>query len=216
MSLEAIWKLIVQMLLDSRVTLGLFALTALFALPLGLLVACGRMSRLKLVQWPVRAYLLVMRGTPLILQLIFFYFMPSYIFGQSLPRFWAAVLAFTLNYAAYFAEIYRGGIEAVAAGQREAAAVLGFSRSQTFGRIILPQVVKHILPPMGNEFMVLVKDTALAQTIGVMEIFRLANTTVSSHASLVPIFIAGVFYLVMNAIVSKGFSIAERRLDYYK
>ncbi|MCI8361043.1 MAG: amino acid ABC transporter permease [Clostridiales bacterium] len=216
MSLEAIWKLIVQMLLDSRVTLGLFALTALFALPLGLLVACGRMSRLKLIQWPVRAYLLVMRGTPLILQLIFFYFMPSYIFGQSLPRFWAAVLAFTLNYAAYFAEIYRGGIEAVAVGQREAAAVLGFSRSQTFGRIVLPQVVKHILPPMGNEFMVLVKDTALAQTIGVMEIFRLANTTVSANASLVPIFIAGVFYLVMNAIVSKGFSIAEKRLDYYK
>ena len=216
MTAEAIWKLVVQMLLDSRVTLALFGLTALFALPLGLLVACGRMSRFKVISLPVRAYLLVMRGTPLILQLIFFYFMPSYIFGQSLPRFWAAVLAFTLNYAAYFAEIYRAGIEAVPSGQREAASVLGFSRQQTFGRIILPQVVKHILPPMGSEFMVLVKDTALAQVIGVMEIFRLANTTVSSTASLIPIFIAGIFYLVMNGIVSKGFSVAEKRLNYYK
>lgn len=216
MSLEEIGKLIIQMLLDSRTTLALFALTALCALPLGLLVACGRMSRIRVIQWVVRAYLLIMRGTPLILQLIFFYFMPSYIFGQSLPRFWAAVLAFSLNYAAYFAEIYRGGIEAVPVGQREAASVLGFSRGQTFGRIILPQVIKHILPPMGNEFMVLVKDTALAQTIGVMEIFRLANTSVSSNASLIPIFVAGVFYLVMNAIVSKGFSIAEKKLDYYK
>lgn len=216
MSLDAIGKLIIQMLLDSRTTLALFALTAVFALPLGLLVACGRMSRIRVIQWVVRAYLLIMRGTPLILQLIFFYFMPSYIFGQSLPRFWAAVLAFSLNYAAYFAEIYRGGIEAVPVGQREAASVLGFSRGQTFGRIILPQVIKHILPPMGNEFMVLVKDTALAQTIGVMEIFRLANTSVSSNASLIPIFVAGVFYLVMNAIVSKGFSIAEKKLDYYK
>lgn len=216
MSLDAIGKLIIQMLLDSRTTLALFALTAVFALPLGLLVACGRMSRIRVIQWLVRAYLLIMRGTPLILQLIFFYFMPSYIFGQSLPRFWAAVLAFSLNYAAYFAEIYRAGIEAVPVGQREAASVLGFSRGQTFGRIILPQVIKHILPPMGSEFMVLVKDTALAQTIGVMEIFRLANTSVSSNASLIPIFVAGVFYLVMNAIVSKGFSIAEKKLDYYK
>ncbi len=216
MTLEAIWKLIVQMLLDCRATLGLFAMTALFALPLGLLVACGRMSRFKIIQWPVRAYLLIMRGTPLILQLIFFYYMPSHIFGYSPPRFWAAVLAFSLNYAAYFAEIYRGGIEAIPVGQREAASVLGFSRGQTFGRIILPQVIKHILPPMGNEFMVLVKDTALAQTIGVMEIFRLAWTTVSSSTSLLPVFIAGVFYLIMNAIVSKGFSIAEKKLDYYK
>lgn len=216
MTLEVIWKLIVQMLLDCRVTLGLFALTALFALPLGLLVACGRMSRFKAIQWPVRAYLLIMRGTPLILQLIFFYYMPSYIFGYSLPRFWAAVLAFSLNYAAYFAEIYRGGIEAIPVGQREAASVLGFSRGQTFGRIILPQVIKHILPPMGNEFMVLVKDTSLAQVIGVMEIFQLAKGSVSLNTSLIPIFVAGVFYLIMNAIVSKGFSIAEKKLDYYK
>lgn len=216
MTLEVIWKLIVQMLLDCRVTLGLFALTALFALPLGLLVACGRMSRFKAIQWPVRAYLLIMRGTPLILQLIFFYYMPSYIFGYSLPRFWAAVLAFSLNYAAYFAEIYRGGIEAIPVGQREAASVLGFSRGQTFGRIILPQVIKHILPPMGNEFMVLVKDTSLAQVIGVMEIFQLAKSSVSLNTSLIPIFVAGVFYLIMNAIVSKGFSIAEKKLDYYK
>ena len=216
MTAEAIWKLVVQMLLDSRVTLALFGLTALLALPLGLLVACGRMSRFKVISLPVRAYLLVMRGTPLILQLIFFYFVPPDLLGIGLPRFWAAILAFSINYAAYFAEIFRGGIQAIDPGQIEAAKVLGFGKMQTFFRITLPQVVKIILPSMGNEFMTLVKDTALAQTIGVAEIFRLANTSASGNFSTLPIIIAGIFYFAMNGIVSLGFSYLSRKLSYYK
>lgn len=217
MSSEAIYKLVMNMLDASVVTLEVFFLTLIFALPLGLLVSAGRMSKIKIVQWPIRFYLLIMRGTPLILQLIFFYFVPAQIFGygRGLPRFWAAILAFSLNYAAYFAEIYRGGIQAIPVGQHEASAVLGFSKAQTFFRIILPQVIKNILPPMGNEFMTLVKDTALAQTIGVMEIFRLANSSASTNFSTLPIFVAGLFYLVMNAVVSNAFSYAGKRLDYY-
>ncbi len=142
----------------------------------------------------------------------FFYFVPPDLLGIGLPRFWAAILAFSVNYAAYFAEIFRGGIEAVDGGQIEAAKVLGFSRLQTFFRITLPQVVKIILPSLGNEFMTLVKDTALAQTIGVAEIFRLANTSASGNFSTVPIFIAGIFYFVMNGVVSLAFSYLGRKL----
>lgn len=216
MTSQAIYKLILNMLEASVVTLEVFFLTLIFSLPLGLLVASGRMSKFKLIQLPVRFYLLIMRGTPLILQLIFFYFVPAQIFGVGLPRFWAAILAFSLNYAAYFTEIYRGGIQSISFGQHEAAAVLGFSRGQTFFRIILPQVIKNILPPMSNEFMTLVKDTALAQTIGVMEIFRLANTSASKNFSTLPIFVAGLFYLIMNTVVSKGFSVLSKKLDYYR
>ena len=135
---------------------------------------------------------------------------------RSINRFVAAVVAFALNYAAYFAEIYRGGIEAIPDGQREAAQVLGFTRAQTFGHILLPQVIKNILPAMGTEFMVLVKDTALAQAIGVMELFRLAFNITSREFTILPIFVAGLFYLIMNALVSKGFSIAEKKMGYYR
>ncbi|MCI9415218.1 MAG: amino acid ABC transporter permease [Clostridiales bacterium] len=207
-------KMLLQMLEASAVTLELFALTLLFSLPLGLLVAFGRMSKRWYIQWPVRFYLLIMRGTPLILQLVFFYFGLNALFP--INRFVAAVVAFALNYAAYFAEIYRGGIEAIPDGQREAAQVLGFTRAQTFGHILLPQVIKNILPAMGNEFMVLVKDTALAQAIGVMELFRLAFNITSREFTILPIFVAGLFYLIMNALVSKGFSIAEKKMGYYR
>ena len=210
MSPEAFGKMLMQMVEASGTTLLLFALTLVFALPLGLLVAFGRMSRHWFIQWPIRFYLLVMRGTPLMLQLIFFYFGP-----WDIARFPAAVLTFSLNYAAYFAEIYRGGIGGIPVGQWEAAQVLGLTKVQTFFRIVLPQVVKNILPPMGNEFMVLVKDTALAQVIGVSELFRLAFSITSREFTIMPIFIAGVFYLIMNALVSKGFSIAEKRFNYY-
>lgn len=141
---------------------------------------------------------------------------PPELLGIGLPRFWAAILAFSINYGAYFAEIFRGGIEAVDRGQIEAAKVLGFTKAQTFFRITLPQVIKIILPSMGNEFMTLVKDTALAQTIGVAEIFRLANTSASNNFSTLPIFIAGLFYFVMNGVVSLSFSYLSRRLSYYK
>lgn len=216
MKLESFINMFQRMLDASTVTVEVFFLTLLFSLPLGLLVAKGRMSYLKIVNVPIKFYLLIMRGTPLILQLIFFYFAPSNLLGITIDRFWAAILAFSLNYAAYFAEIFRGGIQSIPVGQHEAAAILGFSKAQTFFRIILPQVIKNIIPPMGNEFMTLVKDTALAQTIGVMELFRIANTTSSQYFTTVPIFVAGVFYLVMNAIVSYGFSFASKKLDYYR
>ena len=204
------------MLTATQVTLEIFFLTILISVPLGFVVCYGRMSKNPIIRKIISAYLLIMRGTPLILQLIFFYFCPFYIFGATLDRFWAAILAFVLNYAAYFCEIYRGGIESMPVGQYEAASVLGFTKRQTFFRITLPQVIKRILPSMGNEFMTLVKDTALAQTIGVAEMFRLAQTSVTREASIIPIIVAGVFYQVMNGVVSKGFSVAEKKLGYYQ
>lgn len=200
----------------SIATCKIFALTLLFGLPLGLLVSFGRMSKWIPINWPIRFYLLIMRGTPLILQLFFFFYFPYYIFHSTLPRFWAAILAMTINYAAYFAEIYRSGIQSMPKGQYEAATVLGFSKYQTFFKIILPQVVKRILPPMGNEFMTLVKDTALVSVIGVSEIYELATDTMSKASSLVPLIMAGAFYLVMNGVVSKGCSIAEKKMSYYQ
>ena len=214
MSWNQIAEMLLHMLDASKMTLLVFVLTLAFALPLGMLVAAGRMSKIKIISWIIQAYLLVMRGTPLILQLIFFYFAPD-IIGIHLTRFQAAIVAFTLNYAAYFAEIYRGGIESVPLGQREAANVLGLSRTHTFFRIVLPQVVKKVLPPMSNEFMTLVKDTALAQTIGVAELFQFAQSTSSRTFSILPIFVAGIFYLVMNAVVNLGFNLAEKKFNYY-
>ena len=216
MSGQALQTFLLNMLDASAVTLEVFFLTLLFSLPLGLVFAAARMSRRKWLRIPMESFLLIIRGTPLILQLIFFYFVPPDLLGIGLPRFWAAILAFSINYAAYFAEIFRGGIQAIDSGQIEAAKVLGFGRMQTFFRITLPQVVKIILPSMGNEFMTLVKDTALAQTIGVAEIFRLANTSASGNFSTLPIIIAGIFYFAMNGIVSLGFSYLSRKLSYYK
>jgi polar amino acid transport system permease protein len=225
------------LLKGAGVSLEIFILTLIFSLPLALLVAFGRMSRNVVVSSIVKCYLLVMRGTPLILQLIFIYFAPKYLhmfLVNSLsgvitsPGFWAAVktilsydrfiaviIAFTLNYAAYFAEIYRGGIESISRGQYEAAKVLGFTGSQTFGRIILPQVVKRILPAAGNEVITLVKDTALAQVIGVAELFRAAHNASAREFSTMPIFMAGLFYLVMNWAVTFIFARVEKRLSYY-
>ncbi len=209
-------KLLEAMFQGSLVSLSVFFLTLLFSLPLALPVAFGRMSRNPLVSGLVNLYLLVMRGTPLILQLIFVYFAPYYLFGASYDRFTAVIIAFVVNYAAYFAEIYRGGIEAIPKGQYEAAKVLGFTKSQTFFRIILPQVIKRILPATGNEVITLVKDTALAQTIGVAELFRAAQNASARQFSTAPIFIAGVFYFVMNWAVSALFQKLEKKLSYYR
>lgn len=194
----------------------LFCLTILLSLPLGLLVARLRLSRHKAIQLPIKLYLLVMRGTPLMLQLFFFMYFPSLVLHMPIDRFAAAVLSFVLNYAAYFAEIYRGGIESIPAGQYEAASVLGLSSRQTFMRIILPQVIKRILPACSNEFMTLVKDTCLAQVIGVAELMRNATDIMSSSASIIPIVMAGVVYLVLNSVVAAGFSRMERKLNYYR
>ncbi len=213
--LDDIVSILPQMMEPLLVTVTLFAFTLLFSLPLGLLVAFGRMSRIRPIRWIMQVYLLVMRGTPLMLQLIFFWFGLG-LGSNGFTRLQTAIIAFSLNYAAYFAEIYRGGIESIPIGQREAANVLGFSKSQTFFRIIMPQVVKKILPPMGNEFMTLVKDTSLAQVIAVVEITNMASKIQARMVSILPIVVAGIFYLLMNAIVSKGFSLAEKKLSYYR
>lgn len=197
------------------VTLAIFFLTALLSVPLGILVAIIRKSKYKVFSIPIRIYQLIMRGTPLILQLMFVAYAPFYIFGTSIPRFPSVIIAFVVNYAAYFSEIFRAGIESIPSGQYEAAKVLGYTKIQTFFSIILPQVIKCILPTMGSEFMTLIKDTALAYTIGVSEIYKVAQTTSSHYFNVTPLIIAGLFYLIMNAIVEVSFKKIENKLNYY-
>ena len=208
--------LLSQMLEGTLMSLRIFFSTLLFSLPLGLLVAVGRMSKNPIINLPVRFYILIMRGTPLMLQLLFIFYGMKPIFGIQLDRVISAQVAFALNYAAYFAEIFRGGIEGTPQGQHEAAKVLGFTKRQTFFRIVLPQVVKRIIPPMGNEFITLVKDTSLAQVIGVVELLHITSKWVSSAVDMTPFLIAGIFYLVMNGIVTRCFTVAEKRLSYYR
>ena len=203
-----------QILQSSGQSLKIFALTLIFSLPLGFVVAAGKMSRFKVISIPVSIFIMIMRGTPLILQLIFVYFAPFYAFGFSFPRFTACIIAFVLNYSAYFAEIYRGGLQSLDPGQHEAAYVLGLSKGTEFFSIKLPQVIRTVFPSVGNEVVTLVKDTALAQTIGVAELFRTAQTASARMFSVMPIFIAGVFYFVMNAVVSKAFDYFEKRMSY--
>lgn len=209
-------NLIMQMLEGTVTSLQVFFLTLLFSLPLGFVVAKGRMSRNFLLRGIVNLYIQIMRGTPLILQLIFVYFAPYYVVGVSYDRFTAVIVAFVLNYSAYFAEIYRSGLQSIEKGQYEASKVLGFSKTHTFFYIVLPQVIKRILPSLGNEVVTLVKDTALAQTIGVSELFRVAQNAASRMFSTMPIFVAGVFYFVMNYTVSKLFDFFEKKLSYYR
>ena len=208
--------LVLQMLEGTITSLKVFFLTLLFSLPLGFVVAKGKMTKIRIIRWVTDFYIQIMRGTPLILQLIFFYFAPFYLFGVSYDRFTACIVAFVVNYSAYFAEIYRSGLQAMNRGQYEAAKVLGFSKAYTFFHIILPQVIKTILPSLGNEVITLVKDTALAQTIGVAELFRVAQTASAREFSTVPIFIAGIFYFIMNYIVSRLFVLGEKKLSYYR
>lgn len=208
--------LLSQMLEATLMSLRIFFSTLLFSLPLGLLVAVGRRTKVKLIHLPVRLYILLMRGTPLMLQLLFLFYGLKPLTGIQLDRVLAAQVAFILNYAAYFAEIFRGGIDTIPRGQYEAAKVLGFSKGQTFFRIVLPQVCKMILPPMSNEFINLVKDTSLAQVIGVTELLRVTSDWVSSAVSMAPFAIAAVFYLAMNAVVTRCFTVAENRLSYYR
>ena len=197
---------------------GIFFLTLLFSLPLGMIVMLLRRSRFRLVQWIIKIYIAIMRGTPLMLQLLVWYFGPYYLFGWSIRgyRFTAIIIGFAMNYAAYFAEIYRGGMDAIPNGQYEAAAVLGYSRSQTFFKIILPQVVKTILPSVTNEIITLVKDTSLAFTLAYNEMFSLAKQIAASQTSFMPFVIAGVFYFVANYAVAFGMERVEKAFDYYK
>ena len=186
-------------------TLGIFVLTLIFSLPLGLLLTFIRMSKLKVLQWIAKIYISIMRGTPLMLQLLVVFFGPYYLFGVSLSysyRFYAVIIGFSLNYAAYFAEIYRAGIEGVPKGQYEAADVLGYSKAQTFIKIIFPQMVKAVLPPVTNEVITLVKDTSLAFALAYTEMFTLAKQVAATQASIMPLFVAGLFYYIFNFIVA--------------
>ncbi|MBP3226700.1 MAG: amino acid ABC transporter permease, partial [Methanobrevibacter sp.] len=196
----------VGLLLDGMVTsILIFLLTLLFSLPLGLLIAFGRMSGFAPLRWLMKVYISIMRGTPLMLQLIVVFFGPYYIFGATLSpdyRFIAVIIAFSLNYAAYFAEIYRGGIEAIPKGQYEAAQVLGYSKFQTFFTIILPQVFRIILPSVTNEVITLVKDTSLSFVIAVPEMFTVAKQIAAADASIAALLVAGIFYYVFNVLVA--------------
>ena len=201
------------------VSVEIFLLTLVFALPLGLLIAFGRMSKIRIVRWIVQAYISIMRGTPLMLQLLMCFFGPYYLFNIPLAggyRFVAVILAFSLNYAAYFAEIYRAGIESFPVGQYEAARVLGYSPVQTFCRIIFPQVVKRIIPPMTNEVITLVKDTSLAFSLSVLEMFTIAKQISSAHTTMIPFLVAGIFYYLFNFVVAAGMGQLEKRLNYYR
>ena len=201
------------------VTVQIFVFTLLFSLPLGMLVAFGRMSRCKIIKLIAKLYISVMRGTPLMLQIIVVYFAPYYMFRMKMGpgyRFPAVIIAFVINYAAYFAEIYRSGIESMPNGQYEAAQVLGYNKAQTFIRIILPQVIKRVLPSITNETITLVKDTSLAFTISIAEMFTVAKQIGAAQTSVMPLLAAGIFYYVFNLIVAKVMEYIEKRLSYYR
>ena len=208
-----------QLLEGLEMTLIIFFLVLIFSLPLGLIVCFGRRSKFKPLSWVVRVFIDILRGTPLMLQLLVVFYGPFFLFGMNLTKEWrfaALIIGFVINYAAYFAEIYRAGINSIPIGQYEAAEVLGYSRSQTFMKIILPQMVKRVIPPTTNEIITLVKDTSLAQVIAVTELFALAKKQQAAYASIYPLFVAGVFYYVANLLLSVLFAYVERKLNYYK
>ena len=199
-------------------SLVIFFLTLLFSLPLGLLVAAGRMCKIAPIRWLVKFYISIARGTPLMLQLLVVFYGPYYLFGATLTtsyRFQAVIIGFALNYAAYFAEIYRSGIQAVPQGQHEAAKILGYSKSQTFFKIVFPQMAKNILPSVTNEVITLVKDTSLAFAISYTEMFTLAKQVAAAQTTIMPLFIAGVFYYIFNFVVAFVMEKIEKRMNYY-
>lgn len=220
------WSVTLSLCKGFGTTLLLFALTLLFAIPLGLIISFGSMNRwgftlrgvrVRPVAWLTKTFVWIIRGTPLMLQLIVFYYGPGLLFHMSLmPRFTAVLLAFVINYAAYFSEIYRGGIESIPKGQYEACQVLGMTRIQTFFRVILMQVVKRIVPPMGNEIITLVKDTSLARVIAVYEIIWSAQAYIKMSGLIWPLFYTGAFYLAFSGLLTLLFRAIEKKLDYYK
>ena len=200
-------------------SLILFVLTLIFSMPLGLVICFGRMSKFRPLSMVVNFIISVLRGTPLMLQLVVVFFGPYYVFGLAVSntwRFWAAVVGFSINYAAYFAEIYRSGIQSIPVGQYEAAEILGYSRSQTFCKIIFPQMVKRVLPPVTNEIITLTKDTSLAFVLAYAEMFTLAKQVAAAQSSIAPLFVAGLFYYVFNYVVAFVMDALERKLAYYQ
>lgn len=197
---------------------AIFILTILFSMPLGMIVMFLRRSKFTIVREITKIYIAIMRGTPLMLQLLMWYFGPYYLFGMNIRgyRFTAILLGFSMNYAAYFAEIYRGGMDTIPVGQYEAAEILGYNKVQTFFKIILPQVLKAILPSVTNEIITLVKDTSLAFTLAYNEMFSIAKQIAASQTSFMPFVIAGVFYFVANYLVAFIMERIEKAFDYYK
>ena len=199
------------------VTIKLFALTLVFALPLGLIISFGSMSKLKVLRYPVKTLVWIVRGSPLMIQLLIVYYGLPIVFGiPPLPRFPAALIAFVFNYACYFSVIYRGGIQAVPAGQWEAGQVLGLTRRQIFFKITLLQVVKRILPPISNEIITLVKDTSLARIIAIVELTKAGEDYVKSAGITWPLFYTGVYYLLFVGLLTLLFRYLERRLSYFR
>ena len=216
------WTVTISLLEGFWGTGKLFALTLVFSLPLGLFICLGSMSRVTILRYPIKFLIWVIRGTPLLLQLLVIYYGPGIILGNNWwgsgtgGRFLAALVAFVINYACYFSEIYRGGIQSIPVGQYEAAEVLGYGKVHTFVRIILPQVVKRILPSVTNEVITLVKDTSMAFTVAYQEMFSIGKQIANSQTSFMPFVIAGVFYFVFNFIVATVMSFFEKRMSYYR
>lgn len=210
------WPVTLQLLEGFSESLKVFTLTLLFSIPLGLVICFGSMSRFAPLKAMSRGLVWVIRGTPLMLQLIVIFYGPGLIFGlPAMPRFTATIVAFALNYACYFSEIYRGGIESIAKGQYEAGQVLGMTKAQIFFRIVLLQVVKRIVAPMSNEIITLVKDTSLARVISIYEIIW-AGESFIKKGLIWPLFYTGVFYLVFNGILTVLFARLEKKLDYFR
>lgn len=212
---ERLMKLVSLLMGGVNMTLSIFALTLVLSLPLGILVALMRMSRHRLLRGPTSFYIYIMRSTPLMLQVMCIYFLLPQILPFKMERFWSVIFAFVINYAAYFAEIFRGGIQAVPVGQREAGHVLGYTRAQVFVRIVLPQVIKNVMPSVTNEVVTLVKDTALASTVSITEIMIIAKQQVSASSSVEPYLLAMIFYLVLNGVASQICKRVEKTMSYY-
>lgn len=211
------WEVTLELLKGFQTTVIIFAGTLAAALPLGLVVCFGSMCRFTPLRWLIRIFIWIIRGTPLMLQIIVVYYVPGLAFGIPVENRLGAVLAaFIINYAAYFSEIYRGGIEGIPQGQWEAGQVLGMTRGQIFRKVVLLQVVKRILAPMSNEVITLVKDTSLARVIGIGEVIRAAQDITTQRALLWPLFYTGVFYLLFNGGLTLLFGWAEKKLNYYK
>ncbi len=211
------WEVTLQLLDGFKVTILIFIITLIGALPLGLLITFGSMTKIRPLRYLTRGFVWIIRGTPLMLQVIIVFFGPGLIFGwKPLERLTAVLIAFIINYAAYFSEIYRGGIESIAVGQYEAGQVLGMTKAQIFFRVVLFQVIKRILPPMGNEIITLVKDTSLARVVAVIELVKAAQDIVGLKAIIWPIFYVGVFYLLFTGILTIIFNKLEKKFNYYK
>lgn len=214
-----VMDIIKQLSSGMGITLEIFFVTLVTSLILGLALALVRMSKMQILSLLAKIYISIMRGTPLMLQLLVVYFGPYFIFGIQITRTYrltAVLIGFSLNYAAYFAEIYRAGISAIPEGQYEAAKLLGYSKLQTFVHIIMPQVIKRIIPPVANETITLVKDTSLAFTLAVAEVFTLTKQLVAAESSMIPFVVAGVFYYIFNLLVALFFDYLEKRLSYYR